>query len=259
MGAILTDKEIAAYQRDGAIIVDRPVLPPEKFAGLQQITGEKFEAAAIDVPDVQLIDCPHWTDPAMFDWIFADELLDLVEPLTGPNIAVFASHFLRKLPERCKRVSWHEDSSYWKGRLEPMEVVSVLIALSPTTRENGCLRVIPGSHRHGYSQYHDVDDQATEVFHSEIDADQFDESTAIDLVLEPNQASIHDSRIIHASDASSNPVTRICFAVRYISATVAYRGRVDEIFPTYLARGEDPAGNHRGDPAQTYPPSIFIV
>ena len=48
MSAILTDEEIAVYQRDGAIIIDRSVLPPKKFAGLQKITEEKFEAAAVD-------------------------------------------------------------------------------------------------------------------------------------------------------------------------------------------------------------------
>ncbi|MBM3278136.1 MAG: phytanoyl-CoA dioxygenase family protein, partial [Candidatus Handelsmanbacteria bacterium] len=74
----------------------------------------------------------------------ADEILDLVEPLIGPDIAIFACHLLQKPPQIGKRVPWHEDSAYWKGRLDPIVVASITIALEPSTRENGCLEVLPG-------------------------------------------------------------------------------------------------------------------
>jgi hypothetical protein len=245
----LSDCEIEAFGRDGYIVMDRPVFDDEKFARLQEMADTKF-AAQDGHP--QLIDCPHWKDPVMFDWIFADELLDLVEPLTGPDIAVFASHFLRKTADQGHRVPWHEDSAYWDGRLTPMEVVCVNLALSPSTEENGCMRVIPGSHRHGYSDYHDVPDAGEAVFHLEIDPDQVDETGAVDLVLEPNQLSVHDVRLIHGSRASTSSECRMLFAVRYIPARVTYNRQQDESFPTFLARGSDAGGGHDDDPMKTW-------
>src|SRR5262249_40716024 len=147
----------------------------------------------------QLIDCPHWHEPRMFAWLFAPEILNLVEPLIGPDIGLFACHLLWKPPSVGKRVPWHEDSAYWKGVLEPMTVASITLALEPSTPENGCLRVIPGSHRHGYSDYDPVENPEEQVFGIEVRADQMDESQGVDIVLQPNDASFHDGKIIHGS------------------------------------------------------------
>ena len=68
--------------------------------------------------------------------------LDVVESLIGPDIALWSSHFLCKPAGTGKRAPWHEDSAYWGQVLDPMEVVTIWLAIDPSTPENGCMRVL---------------------------------------------------------------------------------------------------------------------
>jgi hypothetical protein len=65
------------------------------------------------------MDKPHFTDTKLFDWVLSDRVLDLVEPLLGPDFQLFSTHFICKPQGDGRRVPWHEDSAYWKGMLEP--------------------------------------------------------------------------------------------------------------------------------------------
>ena len=71
-------------------------------------------------------------------------MLDIVEMIIGPNIALFGAHYIAKRPKDGKPVGWHQDGSYWP--LEPMNVVSVWLAGTESFKKNGCMRVIPGTH-----------------------------------------------------------------------------------------------------------------
>ncbi|MCJ8331557.1 MAG: phytanoyl-CoA dioxygenase family protein, partial [Lentisphaeria bacterium] len=167
--------------------------------------------------------------------------------LIGPNIGVFASHYLRKPAGTGKRVPWHEDSSYWKYMIEaPLRVVSINLALVPWTRENGCLRVIPGTHTNGYSDYEEVSNPGEQVFPAEILAEQMDESAAVDLVLDAGDISIHEAQIVHGSNANTSDTGRSAFAMRYFPTSVKIKENPD--FPIYLARGVDLGGNIYSDP-----------
>jgi ectoine hydroxylase-related dioxygenase (phytanoyl-CoA dioxygenase family) len=247
----LTAAQVAQYQRDGYIIISRPTFSAAKFARLKQHCETKFAQAA-DAQHgkpVSLIDCPHWQDPALFEWLLADEMLDLVEPLIGPDIGLFASHLLQKPATAGKRVPWHEDSAYWQKIWQPMVIASITVALEPSLPENGCLRVIPGTHHNGYSDYAPVPQQSDSLFAEEIKAEQYDESKAVDIVLQPNQASIHHVRIIHGSNPNQGASRRAVLTARYFPTTSKFG--LDD-FPIYLARGEDRAGNRYSDPRQTY-------
>ena len=72
-------------------------------------------------------------------------LLDVAETFIGPNIALFASHYISKPPTDGRPVLWHQDGSYWP--LAPMEVTTLWLAVDDSTPANGCMRVIPGTHR----------------------------------------------------------------------------------------------------------------
>jgi ectoine hydroxylase-related dioxygenase (phytanoyl-CoA dioxygenase family) len=179
--------------------------------------------------------------------------------LIGPNIAVFACHLLQKPPQVGKRVPWHEDSAYWKGRLEPIEVASITLSLERSTPENGCLCVLPGTHRHGYSDYVPVADPERQIFGIEVQSDQMDESSAVEIVLEPNQASIHDARIIHGSAPNTGQMWRSALTVRYFPTHVRFIPEKNPGFHIYLARGRDKAGNPYSDPTRIYPAAGTIA
>lgn len=120
------------------------------------------------------MDVPHFMHPELLDWAFDENILALVETIVGPDIALFSTHFICKLKGNGKRVPWHEDSAYWKALIEPMEVVTVWLAIDPSTKDNGCMKVIPRSHEGPNKEFSDYDpvDIATSVFATEIKKEQ---------------------------------------------------------------------------------------
>src|SRR5947208_247855 len=112
-------------------------------------------------------------DPFWIRLISDDRLLDIAEMFIGPNIALFASHYISKPPFDGQEVLWHQDGSYWP--LEPMEVVTLWLAVDDSTPENGCLRVIPGSHKVGIKEHQSKTD-IPNVLSSQINPSDVDDS-----------------------------------------------------------------------------------
>jgi len=253
----LSAEQVDHYNSQGYLIVDEPVFGEAKFAALASHFEQLLEQWQADprMRSPEHMDVPHFLHPSLFEWLFDDAVLDLVEPILGPDIALFSSHFLCKPAGTGKRVPWHEDSGYWRGRLDPMEVVTVWLAVDPSTPTNGCMRVIPGTHNSGaagFSDYEPVADAKKEVFETEIKKGTYDEAQAVDCVLEAGQASLHDGRIIHGSNANTSDMRRCGYTMRYISAATRSVNRPDshDGFQIYLARGKDRAGNAYGDPTK---------
>src|SRR5437667_6774211 len=246
----MTADQVDEYRREGFLVCPQAIFPEPKFAALKN----HFEEKLLRLPEgyrPEAMDVPHFTDTKLFDWLFADEVLDLVEPIVGPDIVLFSSHFICKPRGTGKRVPWHEDSFYWKGMMQAIQVCTGWLAIDPSTRANGCMKVIPRT-LHGYSDYEPVDKE-TNVFPIEITRAQRDEGRAVYLELEPNHASLHDGRLMHGSDPNTSDLRRCGYTMRYMSAKI----KMNEEFSgkwhhVYLARGKDRAGNKYADPGKSY-------
>jgi ectoine hydroxylase-related dioxygenase (phytanoyl-CoA dioxygenase family) len=240
----INDETVKQYHRDGFILFDQPIFAPDKFARLVSI----FEELVANVGDgkrTDELDKPHFNDARLFEFLMADEVLDIVEPLIGPNIGLWSSHFIAKEPLVGRATPWHEDSSYWQGRLDRMDqIVTVWLAIDRTDKANGCLRVIPGTHANGFSEYEEVD-KATNTFGTEIRADQIDEGKAVYFELQPGYASLHDGRIIHGAEANTSPRRRAGYTMRYFSMDMKFnpQAKGNETHKLWLCRGENVANN----------------
>ncbi|HZQ27394.1 MAG TPA: phytanoyl-CoA dioxygenase family protein [Acidimicrobiales bacterium] len=181
------------------------------------------------------------TDDPFWVRLVADErLLDVAQLFVGPDIALFASHYIAKPPHDGQAVLWHQDAGYWP--LDPMEVVTLWLALDHSDRDNGCLRVVPGSHRgevHGWRPRTDV----ANVLSSEIAAD-VDEAAAVDVVVPAGGVSVHHPAIVHGSDANRSARWRRGLTIRYIPAS------------TRILCGDGGGGAAGGGPAW---PSAFLL
>ena len=241
-------ERVQEYQDHGFLIIDEPVFPPEKFAAFKERFEMHLEVwEKVRGAPVELIDRAHFVDPRLNDWLLADEVLDLVEPLIGPDIALFASSCINKLDTTGKRVPWHEDGSYWKPLAQNrIEVATVWLAIDPSTTENGCMRVIPGSHRQRDRAHENVSDVDEVLLRQTVREDLFDESTAVDCILEPNHCSLHDAYLIHGSGATQGQARRCGYQMRYMPTTVKSTDFGGQ--QVYLARGVDRAGNEYTDP-----------
>jgi hypothetical protein len=247
--------DVTRFRDEGFLIFRQPVLSPARFESLKT-TFEEILKALPEEERPEAMDVPHFMHPNLLEWALDPLILALVEPITGPDIALFSTHFICKPKGNGKRVPWHEDSAYWKGQVEPMEIVTVWLALDPSTKINGCMKVIPRSHRGpsgGFSDYEEVD-ASQNVFATEIRKTQRDESRQVHIELQANECSLHDARIQHGSEPNTSSIRRCGWTLRFASSACKFN---DEQFAgahqIYLAKGRDLGGNHYADPTRTYP------
>ena len=158
-------------------------------------------------------------DPFMHRLVCDDRLADIAQQFLGPDIAMFAAHYIAKPPGDGQAVQWHQDGSYWP--LEPMEVTTLWVAGTPSTIENGCMRVLPGTQNKRLLKRRDLIDldKNKYVLTVGIHPDQIDESNAIDLELAAGDISIHNPNIIHGSNANTSDQWRVGLTLRYIPTT----------------------------------------
>jgi ectoine hydroxylase-related dioxygenase (phytanoyl-CoA dioxygenase family) len=242
----LSAEQVASYRRDGYLLPRRQALAPARFAALKEIFEEHLAQAQArgERGDSGELDMPHARDPRLLEILLADELLDVVQPLIGPDIGLFASAFLSKEPRTGRATPWHEDSYFWEGRFDRMDrIATVWIALDRVDRENGCMKVLPGSHLANAAEYTFADPD--EFSFDRVVVGGVDESRAVYFELPEGEFSLHDARIIHGADQNRSPRRRAGYTIRYFSQQL----RFDPAHPRnaghllWHARGRNLAGN----------------
>ncbi len=174
-------------------------------------------------------------DPFMHRLVGDDRLLDIAEQFLGPDIALFAAHYIAKTPRTGRAVQWHQDGSYWP--LVPMAVTTLWVAGTPSTVENGCMRVLPGTQNNKLLKRRDLIDLDKEkyVLGAGIHPDQIDDSKAVDIELDAGDISIHNPLIIHGSNANTSDRWRVGLTLRYIPTSTRVES---EDHASVLLRGE---------------------
>lgn len=234
---------VLKFRRDGYVIfreaIDRELVGEagEHVAWLQrrhpELRGEELSHELVA------------RDPFWVRLVGDDRLLDIAARFVGPDIALFASHYISKPPFSGRPVLWHQDGAFWP--LEPMNVVTLWLAVDESTPENGCLRVIPGSQA---DELHDVRPRADvdNVLGSEVAA-EVDESRAVDLVMAPGDVEVHHPRILHASSANTSPRRRCGLTIRYIPTSTRITSELQPYPSAILLRGEPGVNKYQPWPA----------
>lgn len=242
MGTVkLSADEVEFYKKNGYLLYNKQVFNPAQLQELTQIFEEHLEQKGSKLSDE--LDVPHFRDERLLSYLMSDEVLDVVEALIGPNIGLWSSHFICKDPFTGRATPWHEDSAYWEGRLTSYDkIVTLWLALDRSWRENGCMRVIPGTHSSGFSEYEEVDASGN-LFPTQIKKDSLDETKAVYFELEQGECSLHDSRIIHGATPNTSPYRRCGYTMRFFSTEARVIPERNEGFKIWLARGRDIAGS----------------
>ena len=235
---LLNDEEVAQYGRDG-YVTPKFRLPPEALGQLR----ETIERLMRDNPTIrpeQLVgahvanskDSGVKGSPALFDFTRRPDLLDIVERLIGPDIIMWGSQVFSKPAGDGMAIPWHQDGQYWPMR--PLATVTVWIAVDAATVENGCLRVVPGTHTGGLMR-HESSDAPGLALNQGLAEGTFDESRAVDILLEPGQISLHHAMLVHGSGANRSGKRRCGYAIRYMPATSHFDRTIP---PTRLAANQ---------------------
>lgn len=156
MPDVMTAEQRAAYDRDGYVIV-RGLFDAEE-TGLLRRAMEVDPAVRDHVIDRR---DQEGKSTRIALWNRAGDsvyglaarcarMVDTAEALLGGEVYHFQSKLTAKDPEIGGAWEWHQDYGYWyyNGCLEPL-MFSCMIALDRTTKENGCLQLVKGSHRLG--------------------------------------------------------------------------------------------------------------
>ena len=242
--AKLTPQEQTQYKRHGYHF------PVRAFAGDEALTLQnQFQAYLAQVAERMKGLLPRerrtfMTETHLFlRWVYDivsnPRILDAVESVIGPNIIVWASQWFPKFPGDKAFVSWHQDATYWG--LTPPNVTTAWIALSESTVNNGCMRVVPGTHTMPLLPQRETYGVDNMLSRGQEIAVEVDEKQAVDMPLMPGEFSLHHVGIVHGSGPNDSDTPRIGLAVRYISPDVVQSNPGREI--ALLVRGKDAYGN----------------
>ena len=245
----LTTTDIGAFNEEG-------YLTPIDVMSSQE--AEKFCANYYRVQkendaDLTLIlrSKPHLVFPWLFNLVKNPAVTDPVSSILGPNLLAWGTSFFAKPANKPGFVSWHQDANYWG--LEPHDVLTAWIAFTPSLRENGCMRIIPGSHLKGSLEHKDTFSKDNLLTRGQEISVEVDEKEAKDIILSPGQMSLHHVSIVHGSDPNTSSIDRVGFAIRYISTHVKQNGGRTS---ATLAKGTDEYNHFDLEP---YPESELAI
>lgn len=228
----------ASFERDGFLIYG-PLLTAEELETLRywidalasgstpeaQRVGRRLEAEAqqgglqeVDEKDRvwQLTGVTRHV-PAVLEHARSPKLLDIVEGLLGtPDIKLFGDQVLMKPALHGSPVSWHQDSGYWTT-IAPPALVSCWTALDDATEANGCVMMIPGSHKLGVIKHERGEDTFLHVRGLDL-------STAVPVVLPAGGVSFHHSCTVHGSGPNRTPHSRRGLVLSYVRADSQWVG-----------------------------------
>jgi hypothetical protein len=215
----LTPDQIRFYSEQGHLAVGK-VLTDQ---GIEQMRREAMEAWEAEkgifdpkntwLQNSLLVDIHHRSAAAR-RFYFSGPLVDVAEQIIGPNIKGATSQLTFKLRGNTMPFPWHQDNGY--GHLDPYNTITSLTALDDANEENGCLWIIPGSHKAGQLNVTLTPEQKKAG--KEI-AVQADESKAIPVPMKAGESLIFTCWTLHKSEGnrSLDRDRRILF-LRYADA-----------------------------------------
>lgn len=163
---------------------------------------------------------PYLLFPWAAELVRHPKLLDMLEAIIGPDILVFHTTVWIKEGGSDSFVPWHQDGTYFG--LEPFEQITAWVALTRSTREMGCLRFLPGSHREGQVQHRDTDDEKLMLSRGQTIQRRMDEAGAVHVEFQPGEVSFHHTLAMHTSGPNRSTERRIGIGISYIPAHVRH-------------------------------------
>lgn len=238
-----SEEDIGRFRRDGFIAIEHLLTPGEvadaQHAVSDLIAGRITEYKGLEYEkgvDVSGIDGGEREPYVRKLWSFVahcrplnalahlPRTLDILERLIGSPLRLIQDMALLKPPHIGGEKPWHQDNAYFL--MEPLEkAIGVWIALDRATVENGCMHVIPGSHRSGpRPHYHDRDCQLPD--------DVIDVSHDTTVPLDPGGALIFSSLLHHGTPPNTSTDRRRALQFHYASihCTRMSNARHQELF-----------------------------
>jgi non-haem Fe2+, alpha-ketoglutarate-dependent halogenase len=207
MASVLTHAQLADYEELG-FLHSIPILSPDE---VRRFRDDVEQTCAAIGGRVTRLDGPH----LYFRWAWAlsthPRVLDCMEQLIGPNILLKSTRLFYKFGQSSSFVGWHQDGI--TERVDQAFVPAIWLGLTEATAENGCLRVVPRSHRLGLVPHANRPNQnnlTTEGLTAQVEID-----SPHDIVMREGEMSLHHPLVLHASNPNESDESRIGFSATY--------------------------------------------
>ena len=240
----LNPERVARYQREGYLVLPDVVTEPEllplestfqrfiegrvsgmgrDFCDMSGPYGRAFE-------DFNLVNAvlPRVYDPSLVGNVFERRAAAIARQLIGNDITLDYDQFLAKRPQRTRAVfAWHQDLGYWPTDTPDTRTVTCSLALDDASPENGCLQVVPGSHReaelrsHRPSAWSSSPELRQEAHTLTVELRPAD--AIVSLPVRRGSITVHNERIVHGSSGNTTDGWRRTYVVAFRSQrTVEY-------------------------------------
>jgi ectoine hydroxylase-related dioxygenase (phytanoyl-CoA dioxygenase family) len=183
----------------------------------------------------------HFSVPFIWELASHPIVLDHVESILGPNILLMGTHFFCKYGPSEAFVAWHQDVTYWG--LEPPIAVTAWYAIDDSDQANGCMQVIPGTHRDGIRAHGKSAQSNTNLLsiNQELAISPEELASVQNIELQAGEISLHDGMTIHGSPPNRSDRRRCGLAMIYLPTYVkqAAENSLGTRWPAVLVRGEN--------------------
>ena len=172
-------------------------------------------------------------DPTVRAFCERQELVDICNALIGPNVDLYWNQTVFKHPEGEKIFPWHQDDAYTE--VDPAPYITLWLAVNDVTLENGCISVLPGSHRGGLRPH-----EQSPIGLTGYSADAPDQGVAVPVPA--GSVICFWSLTMHKSAPNRSQGMRKAFIIQYCAAGTKYKASGD-LVPNLIpiARGGRPA------------------
>jgi phytanoyl-CoA hydroxylase len=245
---MLNQQQIDYYDKNGYLAVEN-VLSDAEVSELRRVTDEFVEKSrevtehdhiydlepghTPEAPRVRRIKSPAAHHPVYDGTLRHDRILDIVEQLIGPGVRYNGHKLNMKYPEFGSPVEWHQDWAFYPHTND--DLLAVGVAIDDMTVENGCLMVIPGSHK-GPTYDHHQDG----AFVGAVTDPNFSPDTAAHVEVKAGGISIHHVRTLHGSYPNTSSKPRRLLLLQYCAIDAwSLLGKPDwDVFNSFILRGE---------------------
>lgn len=151
-------------------------------------------------------------EPELRQLVFRSNALAVAQQLLGPKVLSF-EHVILKPARQGGATPWHQDEAYRADPNFEYEQVSVWMALSEVTLDNGCMQYIPGSHRLGVLPHRSFNNDPK--VHAIECTGGFDAATTVPCPVSAGGATIHHGRTLHYAGPNGSDAPRYAYILAF--------------------------------------------
>jgi phytanoyl-CoA hydroxylase len=171
----------------------------------------------------------HLKKDSVVGLLTSNPIAEIVEALLGPNADLRFTSSMTKTKEKNCALDWHQDAGYDKDPDHPK--FSFWIALTDSRKDNGCLRIIPGSHKAGLAKH-----ILSKSFPPDLEIETVDESKSIDLEMRAGDAVVLSPFVHHSSWPNLSGDIRVALLAGFMQPKEEYLGFELKASFTYLRK-----------------------